>query len=308
MLASTGYCPRSYAMQRKKASDFPPEVLKLFDGYVHGMISRRDFLDGAAKFAVGGFTAAAMLESLRPNYAFAQQIAKDDDRIKAEYLTYPSPQGSGTMRGYFARPAKDGKWPGVVVIHENRGLNPYIEDVARRLAVASFVAFAPDALTPLGGYPGDEEKAAKLFGQLDPAKRTEDLVAAVGFLKSRPECTGRVGAVGFCFGGGMVNTFAVRLPDLAAAVPFYGAQPSAADTAKIKAPLQIHYAGLDERINAGWPGFEAALKANGVKYEMFMYPGVNHGFHNDTTPRYDEEAAKLAWLRTISFLNANLRT
>jgi carboxymethylenebutenolidase len=295
-------------MQRKKASDFPPEVLKLFDGYVHGMISRRDFLDGAAKFAVGGFTAAAMLESLRPNYAFAQQIAKDDDRIKAEYLTYPSPQGSGTMRGYFARPAKDGKWPGVVVIHENRGLNPYIEDVARRLAVASFVAFAPDALTPLGGYPGDEEKAAKLFGQLDPAKRTEDLVAAVGFLKSRPECTGRVGAVGFCFGGGMVNTFAVRLPDLAAAVPFYGAQPSAADTAKIKAPLQIHYAGLDERINAGWPAFEAALKANGVKYEMFMYPGVNHGFHNDTTPRYDEEAAKLAWLRTISFLNANLRT
>jgi carboxymethylenebutenolidase len=294
-------------MERKKASDFPPEVLKLFDGYVHGMISRRDFLDGAAKFAVGGFTAAAMLESLRPNYAFAQQIAKDDDRIKTEYLTYPSPHGSGTMRGYFARPAKDGKWPGVVVIHENRGLNPYIEDVARRLAVASFVAFAPDALTPLGGYPGDEEKAAQLFGKLDPAKRTEDLIAAYGFLKSRPECTGKVGAVGFCFGGGMVNTFAVRLPDLAAGVPFYGAQPSAADTAKIKAPLLIHYAGLDERINAGWPAFEAALKANGVKYEMHMYPGTNHGFHNDTTPRYDEEAAKLAWLRTVSFLNAQLR-
>ena len=294
-------------MERKKAGDFPPEVLNLFDGYVHGMISRRDFLDGAAKFAVGGFTAAAMLESLRPNYAFAQQVAKDDDRIKTEYLTYPSPQGSGTMRGYFARPAKDGKWPGVVVIHENRGLNPYIEDVARRLAVASFVAFAPDALTPLGGYPGDEEKATQLFGKLDPAKRTEDLVAAVGFLKSRPECTGKVGAVGFCFGGGMVNTFAVRLPDLAAAVPFYGAQPSAADTAKIKAPLLIHYAGLDERINAGWPAYEAALKANGVKYEMYMYPGTNHGFHNDTTPRYDEEAAKLAWLRTIAFFNAHLR-
>jgi carboxymethylenebutenolidase len=295
-------------MQRMKASDFPPQVLKLFDGYVHGMISRREFLDGAAKFAVGGFTAAAMLESLRPNYAFAQQIAKDDDRIKTEYLTYPSPQGSGTMRGYFARPAKDGKWPGVVVIHENRGLNPYIEDVARRLAVAGFVAFAPDALTPLGGYPGDEEKAAKLFAQLDPAKRTEDLVAAVGFLKSRPECTGKVGAIGFCFGGGMVNTFAVRLPDLGAAVPFYGAQPSAADTAKIKAPLLIHYAGLDDRINAGWPAFEAALKANGVQYEMHMYPGTNHGFHNDTTPRYDEEAAKSAWLRTIAFLNAHLRT
>jgi carboxymethylenebutenolidase len=294
-------------MERKKAGDFPPEVLNLFDGYVHGMISRRDFLDGAAKFAVGGFTAAAMLESLRPNYAFAQQVAKDDDRIKTEYLTYPSPQGSGTMRGYFARPAKDGKWPGVVVIHENHGLNPYIEDVARRLAVASFVAFAPDALTPLGGYPGDEEKATQLFGKLDPAKRTEDLVAAVGFLKSRPECTGKVGAVGFCFGGGMVNTFAVRLPDLAAAVPFYGAQPSAADTAKIKAPLLIHYAGLDERTNAGWPAYEAALKANGVKYEMYMYPGTNHGFHSDTTPRYDEEAAKLAWLRTIAFFNAHLR-
>ena len=214
-------------MERKKASDFPPEVLKLFDSYVHGWIGRRDFLDRAAKFAVGGFTAAAMLESLRPNYAWAQQIPKDDARIKTEYLTYPSPQGSGTMKGYFARPANPaGKLPGVVVIHENRGLNPYIEDVARRLAVANFLAFAPDALTPLGGYPGDEEKAAQLFGQLDAAKRTEDLVAAVGFLKARPECTGKVGAVGFCFGGGIVNTMAVRLPDLAAAVPFYGGQPT----------------------------------------------------------------------------------
>jgi carboxymethylenebutenolidase len=295
-------------MERRKASDFPPQVLKLFDGYVHGMISRREFLDGAAKFAVGGFTAAAMLESLRPNYAFAEQVPKDDDRIKAEYLTYPSPQGSGTMRGYFARPAKPGKLPGVVVIHENRGLNPYVEDVARRVAVANFLAFAPDALTPLGGYPGDEEKAVQLFSQLDPAKRTEDLLAAYSFLKSRPDCTGKVGAVGFCFGGTTVNMFAVRLPDLAAGVPFYGGQPSAADTAKIKAPLQLHYAGLDERINAGWPAYEEALKANGVKYEMFLYPGTNHGFHNDTTPRYDEEAAKLAWLRTIAFLNAHLRS
>ena len=295
-------------MERKKAGDFPPEVLKLFDGYVHGMISRRDFLDRAARFAVGGVTAAAMLESLRPNYAFAQQVAKDDPRIKSEYLTYPSPQGSGTMRGYFARPASgSGKWPGVVVIHENRGLNPYIEDVARRLAVANFVAFAPDALTPLGGYPGDDEKAAQLFAKLDPAKRTEDLIAAYAFLKSRPECTGKVGAVGFCFGGDIVNTFAVRLPDLAAAVPFYGGQPRAADVAKIKAPLQIHYAGLDERTNAGWPAFEAALKANGVKYEMYMYAGANHGFHNDTTPRYDEAAAKLAWSRTLAFFNENLR-
>ena len=230
-------------MERKKASDFPPEVLKLFDGYVHGMLSRREFLDRAARFAVGGFTAAAMLESLRPNYALAQQVAKDDARIKTEYLTYPSPQGSGTMRGYFARPANaSGKLPGVVVIHENRGLNPYIEDVARRLAVANFVAFAPDALTPLGGYPGDEEKAVKLFATLDAGKRTEDLVTAAGYLKSRPECSGKIGAVGFCFGGGIANTLAVRLPDLAAAVPFYGAQPAAADVAKIKAPLMIHYA------------------------------------------------------------------
>jgi len=295
-------------MERKKASDFPPEVLKLFDGYIHGMISRRDFLDGAAKFAVGGFTAAAMLESLRPNYAFAQQVAKDDARIKTEYLTYPSPQGSGNMRGYFARPANaSGKLPGVVVIHENRGLNPYIEDVARRLAIENYVAFAPDALTPVGGYPGDEEKAAQLFTQLDPAKRTEDLLAAAGFLKSRPECTGKIGAVGFCFGGTVVNMMAVRIPDLGAAVPFYGGQPSAADTAKIKAPLLIHYAGLDERLNAGWPAWEAALKANGVKYQMYMYPGTNHGFHNDTTPRYDEAAAKLAWSRTTAFFKEYLK-
>jgi carboxymethylenebutenolidase len=296
------------AMERKQASDFPPEVLKLFDGYVHGWVSRRDFLDRAGKYAVGGFTAAAMLESLRPNYAYAQQVAKDDARIKTEYLTYPSPQGSGNMRGYFARPANPaGKLPGVVVIHENRGLNPYIEDVTRRLAVANFVAFAPDALTPLGGYPGDEEAAVKLFGQLDAAKRTEDLVTAYSVLKARPECAGKVGAVGFCFGGTTVNTFAVRIPDLAAGVPFYGGQPNAADVPKIKAPLMIHYAGLDERINAGWPAYEAALKANNVKYQMFMYPNTNHGFHNDTTPRYDEAAAKLAWSRTVAFFNENLK-
>jgi len=296
-------------MERKKASDFRPEVLKLFDGYVHGMISRRDFLDGAAKFAAGGFTAAAMLESLRPNYAWAQQVAKDDARIKTEYSTYPSPQGSGTMRGYFARPASaSGKLPGVVVVHENRGLSPYIEDVARRVAVENFVAFAPDALTPLGGFSGDEEKAAQLFAQLDPAKRIEDMLAAVPYLEARPECTGRIGAVGFCIGGTIVNVMAVRIPDLAAAVPFYGGQPSAADTAKIKAPLLIHYAGLDERIDAGWPAWEAALKANGVKYQMYMYPGTNHGFHNDTTPRYDEAAAKLAWSRTIAFFKENLKS
>jgi len=295
-------------MERKKASDFPPAVLKLFDGYIHGMISRRDFLDRAARYAVGGFTAAAMLESLTPNYALAQQVSKDDARIKAEYLTYDSPQGSGKMRGYFVRPSSaTGKLPGVVVYHENRGLNPYIEDVARRLAVENFVAFAPDALAPVGGYPGDEEKAAQLFRHLDAKKQTEDLIAAAEFLKSRPECTGKIGAVGFCYGGDIVNILATRMPDLGAAVPFYGLQPSAADTAKIKAPLLIHYAELDQRIDAGWPAFEAALKANGIKYQMFMYAGANHGFHNDTTPRYDEAAAKLAWSRTTAFLKENLK-
>lgn len=295
-------------MKRKAAGDFHPEVLKLFDGYVHGWLSRREFLHGAGKYAVGAFTAAAMLESLQPNYAWAQQVQKDDARLKTEYLTYASPTGSGTMRGYFARPATvAGKLPGVVVIHENRGLNPYIEDVARRLAVANFLAFAPDALTPLGGYPGDETKAAQLFRDLDAGKRSEDLLAAYAALKSRPDCTGKVGAIGFCFGGTTVNMFAVRLPDLAAAVPFYGGQPDAADVAKIKAPLMIHYAGLDERVNAGWPPFETALKAHGTTYQMFMYPGVNHGFHNDTTPRYDEAAAKLAWSRTLGFLDKNLR-
>ncbi len=296
-------------MERKTAGDFPPEVLKLFDSYVHGWMSRRDFLDRAQKYAVGSFTAVAMLESLRPNYALAQQVPKADPRIKTEYLTYPSPHGSVTMRGYYARPANAaGKLPGVVVIHENRGLNPYIEDVARRLAVANFLAFAPDALTPVGGYPNDEEKAAQLFGQLDPTKRNEDLLAAYGFLKSRPECSGKVGAVGFCFGGTVVNLMAVRFPDLGAAVPFYGGQPSAADAAKIKAPMMLQYAGLDDRVNAGWPAFETALKANGVKYQAFVYPNTNHGFHNDTTPRYDEAAAKLAWSRTLAFLNENLRT
>jgi carboxymethylenebutenolidase len=295
-------------MQRKKASDFPPEVLKLFDGYVHGNLSRREFLDRAAKFAVGGITAAAMLESLRPNFAWAQQVPKDDARIKTDYLTYLSPNGSGTMRGYFARPANaGGKLPGVVVIHENRGLSPYIEDVARRLAVENYLAFAPDALTPLGGYPGNEEKAVELWAKLDAAKGIEDLLAAAPFLQSHRECNGKVGAVGFCFGGGIVNRMAARLPDLGAAVPFYGGQLSAADTAKIKAPLLIHNAGLDERTNAGWPAWESELKANGVKYEMYLYPGTQHGFHNDTTPRYDEAAAKLAWSRTTAFFKEKLK-
>jgi carboxymethylenebutenolidase len=295
-------------MERRKASDFPQEVLDLFDGYVHGALSRREFLDRAARYAIGGFTAAAMLESLSPNFAWAQQVAPNDSRIKAEYLTYPSPQGSGTMRGYFARPATAaGKLPGVLVIHENRGLNPYIEDVARRLAAEGYVAFAPDALTPMGGYPGDEDRARAMFAKVDRKKQAEDMVAGAGFLKSRPECSGRIAAVGFCQGGGLVNLLAVRLPDLAAGVPFYGSQPSPEDAAKIKAPLLIHYAEHDDRINAGWKPFERALKANGSKYEMHMYPGTQHGFHNDTTPRYDEAAAKLAWSRTLAFFKEHLK-
>jgi carboxymethylenebutenolidase len=295
-------------MERKKASDFPQPVLDLFDGYVHGTLSRRDFLDRARKYAVGGFTAAAMLEALSPNFAWAQQVAKDDPRIKAEYVPYPSPQGSGTGKGYLAMPAKmSGKVACVVVIHENRGLSPYIEDVARRLAIEGFIAFAPDALAPLGGYPGDEQKAAEMFGKLDGRKRTEDLMAAVPFLRSRSECNGKMGAVGFCFGGTIVNMMAVRYPDLNAAVPFYGGQPTAEETARIKSALLIHYAGLDERTNAGWPAWETALKANGVKYEEYVYPGANHGFHNDTTPRYDEAAAKLAWARTVAFFKDKLQ-
>ena len=293
---------------RKQASDFPQELLNLFDGYVHGGISRRAFFDGAQKFAVGGVTVAALFRMLKPNYAWAIQVPPDDKRIKAETATVPSPQGNGSIKGEFVKPANaKGKLPGVLVVHENRGLNPYIEDVARRLAVENYVTFAPDALTTVGGYPGDDEQAAQLFGSLDRPKMMEDLFAAVPFLKSRPECTGSVGAVGFCFGGGVVNAMAVRFPDLAAAVPFYGQQPSAADTAKIKAPLLIHYAGEDSRIDAGWPAWEEALKQNHVRYQAYIYPGVQHGFHNDTTPRYDEAAAKLAWSRTLAFFNANLR-
>lgn len=295
-------------MERKKASDFPPEVMKLFDGYVHGALSRRDFLDRAGKFAVGAFGAAAMLESLQPNFAWAQQVAMDDKRIKAGYMEYDSPNGSGKMRGYLAQPAKAaGKLPAVLVIHENRGLNPYIEDVARRLALANFVAFAPDSLFPQGGYPGDEDKGRAMFAAQDAKKRSEDLYNGAVFLKSRPEVTSKMGVVGFCFGGSVSNALAVRMPDLAAAVPYYGSQPAAADVPKIQAPLLIHYAGLDERINAGWPAYEAALKAHNKRYTMHMYDGVNHGFHNDTTPRYDEAAAKLSWQRTLDFFNQHLR-
>jgi carboxymethylenebutenolidase len=250
-----------------------------------------------------------LLEALTPKFAEAQQVPKDDKRLVTETLEYASPQGNGTMKGYLARPAsaKGKKLPGVLVVHENRGLNPHIEDIARRLALDEFMAFAPDALTPLGGYPGDEDKAREAFPKLDQAKTREDFVTAAGVLKSRPDCTGKIGVVGFCYGGGIANMLATRLPELSAAVPFYGSQPKAEDVAKIKASLLIHYAEKDDRIDAGWPAYEAALKANNVKYEQFTYAGTQHGFNNDTTPRYDEAAAKLAWSRTIEFFKKTLK-
>jgi carboxymethylenebutenolidase len=295
-------------MDRKTAKDFDQELLNLFDQYVHGGIDRRGFLDRARKFAVGGVTAGMLLDALSPQFAAAQQVPKDDGRIKAEYVPYPSASGSSTTRGYLVRPAKaSGKLPGILVVHENRGLNPHIEDIARRLAIDNFVAFAPDALAPLGGYPGDEDKARELFPKLDQSKTREDFVAAAKFLQSRPECTGKIGAVGFCYGGGIVNMLATRLPDLGAGVPFYGNQPTAEEAKNIKAPLLLQYAETDDRINAGWPAYEAALKAANVSYTMHKYPGTQHGFNNDTTPRYDEAAAKLAWSRTVEFFNKHLR-
>jgi len=295
-------------MERKKASDFPQELLNLFDGYVHGRTSRRQFLEGAQKYAVGGVTAAALFEMLKPNYAWAIQVPPDDKRIAAERAAVPSPQGNGSIRGYLVRPAGTARLPVVLVVHENRGLNPYIEDVARRAAVAGYIAFAGDALTSVGGYPGDDEKALALFGQLDRGKMTEDFVAAAQWLKSRPDSTGKLGAVGFCFGGGVVNQLAVRMgPDLAAGVPFYGAQPNAADTAKIKAPINAQYGELDTGITGGWPAFDAALTAAHVPHEGHIYKAANHGFHNDTTPRYDEAAAKEAWQRTLDWFGKYLR-
>jgi carboxymethylenebutenolidase len=295
-------------MERKKASDFPQELLNLFDGYVHGRINRRAFLDGAQKFAVGGVTAAALLETLRPNYAMAIQIQPDDKRIKASTETVQSPQGNGSIKGYLVRPASDAKLPLVLVIHENRGLNPYIQDVARRLAVANFIAFAPDGLSTLGGYPGDEEKAVAMFGQLDRSKVLEDFVASAAWLKARPDGTGKLGAVGFCFGGGVVNQLAVRMgTELSAGVPFYGAQPKPEDAAKIKTPINAQYGEMDTRINEGWPAFDKALTDAGVTHEGHIYKGANHGFHNDSTPRYDEAAAKQAWDRTLAWFNKYLR-
>src|SRR4051794_2053825 len=295
-------------MERKAASDYPQELLDLFYEYQHGDIPRRTFLDRATKFAVGGVTVATIFESLRPNYAWAQQIQADDKRIKVGYETVQSPEGNGSIKGYLARPSKNGKQPALLVIHENRGLNPYIEDVARRLALANFIAFAPDGLTSVGGYPGDDEKGAEAFRKVDGKKMTEDFVAAAKWLKARSDSSHKLGAVGFCFGGGMVNQLAVRLGrDLNAGVAFYGRQAGAEDVPKIFAPLLLQYAGNDQRINEGIPAYEAALKANNKVYQVHVYEGKQHGFHNDTTPRYDEEAAKLAWSRTLEFFNKYLR-
>jgi carboxymethylenebutenolidase len=295
-------------MERKSAADYPQELLDLFHEYQHGDIDRRTFLERASKFAIGGLTVAAIFESLKPNYAWAQQVPPTDKRIKVGYEVVQSPAGNGSIKGYLARPSKGGKWPVVLVIHENRGLNPYIEDVARRLAVANFVAFAPDGLTSVGGYPGNDEEGAAAFRKVDGKKMTEDFVAAAQWLKAHSDSSGKLGAVGFCFGGGMVNQLAVRLgPDLNAGVAFYGRQAGVDDVPRISAPLLFHYAGNDQRINEGIAAYEAALTANKKVFASHMYEGKQHGFHNDTTPRYDEEAAKLAWTRTLEFFNKYLR-
>lgn len=295
-------------MERKKASDFPPEVLKLFDRYIHGTMSRREFLDRSSRYAVGGFTALAMLEALSPNYALAQQVPKDDRRIKAGYVEYDSPRGSGKIRSYMAHPAAGSRHPGVALIHENRGLTPYNEDVARRLALQGYLVIAPDALSPLGGYPGNDDEAMKAFAKLDPAKRDEDLVTAFEAVGKRPESNGRVGALGFCFGGGIVGKMAVRYPTLAAAAMFYPtARPNAADTAKIKAPLLILLGEKDERFTPAWLGFESTLKDAGVRYQRRVYENADHAFHNEGGARYNEAAAKDAWARTLDFFELHLK-
>jgi carboxymethylenebutenolidase len=294
-------------MQRLTAKDFPQELLELYDFYAHGKITKREFLDRAGKFAVGSMTAASILASMSPDYALAQQISFTDPDIVASYITYPSPKGHGDVRGYWVAPAKaTGRVPAVVVVHENRGLNPYIEDVARRIAKAGFIALAPDGLSSVGGYPGNDDKGRDLQQQVNPEKLMNDFFAAIEFLMKSDQTTGKIGITGFCYGGGVANAAAVAYPELGAAVPFYGRQPRAEDVARIKAPLLIHYGELDTGINAGWPAYETALKAGGKTYEAYIYPGANHGFHNDSTPRYDEANAKLAWDRTIGWFKRYL--
>jgi len=294
-------------MTRLTAKDFHPELLELYDFYAHGRITKREFLDRAAKFAIGGVTAASILATMSPNYALAEQVSFTDPDIVAEYITYPSPNGHGEVRGYLVRPAKaEGKLPAVVVVHENRGLNPYIEDVARRVAKAGFIALAPDGLTSKGGYPGNDEKGRELQQQVDPEKLMNDFFAAIEFLMKDERTTGKIGITGFCYGGGVANAAVVAYPELGAAVPFYGRQAKAEDVPRIQAPILLHYGELDTRVNEGWPAYEAALKANGKTYEAYIYPGANHGFHNDSTPRYDKEAADLAWQRTIDWFKKYL--
>jgi carboxymethylenebutenolidase len=294
-------------MTRLTAKDFPPELLELYDYYAHGKISRREFLDRAAKYAVGGVTAIMLLNSLSPNYALARQVAANDPQIHAGYISYPSPNGHGEVRAYQVTPsAASGPLPAIVVVHENRGLNPYIEDVARRVAKAGYLALAPDGLSSVGGYPGNDDKGRELQQQVDPQKLMNDFFAAIEFLMKNEAVNGKVGITGFCYGGGVANAAAVAYPELAAAVPFYGRQPKAEDVPRINAPLLIHYAELDTRINEGWPAYKAALEANEKVYQAYIYPAVNHGFHNDTTPRYDEAAANLAWARTLEWFKRYL--
>lgn len=293
--------------RRKKASDFDQRILEIFDGYVHGKMSKRDFISKAGKYAAAGVTGAMILEQLQPDYALAQQVAPDDPDIETATITYPSPEGHGDIKGLMARPAGvTDPLPAVLVVHENRGLNPYIEDVARRAAKAGYLALAPDGLTPLGGYPGTDDEGREMQRQLDGAKLMADFFAAFEFLRDHDDSTGKVGAVGFCYGGGVCNALAVAYPDLAASAPFYGRQPEAADVPSIQAPLMIHYAGLDERINAGWEAYGAALEAAGKEFSVHFYADVNHGFHNDTTPRYDAASAQLAWDRTLNFFGTHL--
>ena len=295
-------------MERKTADQYPQELLDIFHEYQHGDMDRRTFMNHLGRFAVGGLTAVAIFDSLQPNYAWAQTVSKDDKDLSLGYETVPSPDGNGSIKGYLAKPAKGKKFPSVLVIHENRGLNPYVEDVARRLAKAGFMAFAPDGLSSVGGYPGDDQKGAAAFRTVDGKKMTEDFVAAALWLKKRPDSNGKLGAVGFCFGGGMVNTLSYRLgKDLNAGVPFYGRQAPVAEIPKISAPLLFNYAGNDAGINANIAAYEAALKENNKKFESFTYEGKQHGFHNDTTPRYDADAAKLAWDRTLEFFKKNLK-
>lgn len=299
---------RTPRTERKRASDFHPEVLRLFDEYVHGLTDRRGFIERAAKFAVGGVTATALLEALSPRFAEAQQVAPSDPRLETEWVEVESPQGYGKLRGYLARPKNaNGKLGAVLVVHENRGLNPHIEDITRRLALEKYLAFAPDALFPLGGYPGNEDKARELFQKLDQAKTREDFVAAAKYLKQHPLANGKLGVIGFCYGGGIAHFLSTRLADLNAAVPFYGMAPAPEDAKKVKAKLLVHLAESDERINSAWLPYEAALKAAHVKFEVHRYPGTQHGFNNDTTPRFDEHAAKLAWQRSLAFFDKQLR-